>query len=215
MENIRVLIVDDQTMVRRGIVEVLSEQEGIEVVGEASNGAEGIELARATAPDVVVMDLQMPVMNGLEATAVIRAEMETVHIVVFTVSESDADLFAAIRYGARGYIQKNASADELARAVFHAAQGGVILSPVLATKLLAELPAAVQNRPNDGAEQLSAREMEVLNLLSGGVSNQEIAGTLSISENTVKTHMRHILDKLHLANRSQAAAYAARLGLGR
>ena len=215
MENIRVLVVDDQSLVRRGIVEVLSEQEGLEVVGEASNGAEGVALARATGPDVVVMDLQMPEMNGLEATAVIRAEMEAVHVVVFTVSESDADLFAAIRYGARGYIQKNASAEELCRAVFHAAQGGVILSPLLAAKLLTELPGSVNNRQNNGDEQLSPREMEVLKLLAGGVSNQEIAGTLSISENTVKTHMRHILDKLHLANRAQAAAYAARLGLGK
>ncbi|MFC1935677.1 LuxR C-terminal-related transcriptional regulator, partial [Chloroflexota bacterium] len=136
---------------------------------------------------------------------------------VFTVSESEADLFTAIRYGARGYILKNAGAEELVRGIQHIAQGGVIISPVMATKLLDELAQvpAVEEQRGASLEGLSPREVGVLQLVAEGASNNEIATKLYISENTVKTHLRNIMDKLHLANRSQAAAYAVRAGLER
>jgi len=217
MERIKILVVDDHALVRRGVVEVLAEEEALEVVGEATNGAEGVEMARALSPDVVIMDLQMPVLGGLEATSALRTEMPDAHVVVLTVSESEADLFSAMRCGARGYILKNASGDELIRAVQHIAEGGVIVSPTMATKLLGELaqvPGA-GSQPEAAIEGLSPRETEVLQLVAQGDSNNEIAGTLIISENTVKTHLRNIMNKLHLANRSRAAAYAVRAGLNR
>ncbi len=217
MEKIRVLLVDDHALVRRGVVDVLSEREDIAVVGEATNGAQGVEMARTLTPQVVVMDLQMPGIGGLEATSVIHAEMPDVQILVFTVSESEADLFGAIKYGAKGYILKNAGADELVQAIHLIAQGGVVVSPGMAAKLLGELSHVVPAREQGGemAGGLSPREKEVLESVARGATNSEIASTLYISENTVKTHLRNILDKLHLANRSQAVAYAARLGLGR
>ncbi|MBI2856408.1 MAG: response regulator transcription factor [Chloroflexi bacterium] len=217
MEKIRVLIVDDHALVRRGVVGVLSEQEDIAVIGEATNGAQGVEMARTLAPQVVIMDLQMPGISGLEATSVIHSEMPEVQILVFTVSESEADLLAAVKYGAKGYILKNVAADELVQTIHLIAQGGVVVSPGMAAKLLTELSQAAPAREQRGevAEGLSAREREVLELVARGSTNSEIASSLYISENTVKTHLRNILDKLHLANRSQAVAYAARLGLGR
>lgn len=217
MERIKVLIVDDHAMVRRGVMEALSEQEEVEVVGEANDGAQGVEKARALAPHVVIMDLQMPGLGGLEATSILHTELPNVRVLVFTVSEREADLFAAMRCGARGYILKNAGAEELTRAIQHIAQGGVIVSPAMATKLLdelAQLPAAGA-QPGTSLEGVSPREVEVLQQIAEGASNSEIASALVISENTVKTHLRNIMDKLHLANRSQAAAYAVRAGLQR
>ena len=213
---IKVLVVDDHSLVRKGVVQVLSDQEGMEVVGEASDGAEGVERAKELSPTVVIMDLHMPGMGGLEATSALQAAMPDVQVLVFTVSESESDLFTAMRYGARGYILKNASSDELVRAVTHIAEGGVMVSPVMATKLLdemAQLPAPGAGAGAKALEGLSPRETEVLEQVAHGSSNSEIAGALIISENTVKTHLRNIMDKLHLANRSQAAAYAVRVGL--
>ena len=215
MDPIKILVVDDHALVRRGVVEALSEQETLEVVGEAAEGAQALEKAKALSPHVVIMDLQMPGIGGLEATSMLKTELPDIQVLVFTVSESEADLFAAMRYGARGYILKNTGAEELIRTVIHIAEGGVILSQEMATKLLAEMaqtPAAGQ-QPGPSIEGLSPRETEVLQLISQGASNNEIAATLVISENTVKTHLRNIMDKLHLANRSQAAAYAVRAGL--
>ena len=217
MERIRVLVVDDHAMVRRGVMETLSEQEELEVVGEADNGAQGVEKARALAPHVIIMDLHMPGLGGLEATSILHTELPDIQVLVFTVSESEADLFTAMRYGARGYILKNAGVEELVRAILHIAQGGVIISPVMATKLLAEVAQvrAAGEHPEASLEGLSRRETEVLQLIAEGASNSEIASALVISENTVKTHLRNIMDKLHLANRSQAAAYAVRAGIQR
>jgi len=152
------------------------------------------------------------VMNGLEATRALQAQVPTANILVLTVSEKESDLFAAIRAGAKGYLLKSAGSEELIRAVLHIAEGGVIVSPAMASTLLTDLtrapaPAAARE------DQLSEREAEVLQHVARGSSNKEIAAALTISENTVKTHLRNILDKLHLANRSQAAAYAARAGL--
>ena len=217
MDQIRVLVVDDHALVRRGVVEALSEEQGIEVVGEATDGAQALEKAKALGPDVVIMDLAMPGLGGLDATLALHNEVPTVQVLVFTVSESEADLFSAMRYGAKGYILKNASSEDLVRAVIHIAQGGVIVSPDMASKLLDELShihvaGGIQAALVDG---ISPRETEVLQLVAQGSSNSGIAAALIISENTVKTHLRNIMDKLHLANRSQAAAYAVRAGLYR
>ena len=212
MPRTKVLVVDDHPLLRRGVMDVLGLQEQLVVIGEAQDGAEAFEKARELGPDVIVMDLEMPNMTGLEATAAIHIELPDIKILIFTVSEKQADLFSAMRAGARGYILKNAAAPELLRAVFHIAEGGVIISQDMATKLLAELPQEAE-APADGlgVEMLTQREVEVLNLVAKGASNKEIASALYISENTVKTHMRNIMEKLHLANRSQAAAYGARL----
>jgi len=217
MEAVRVLIVDDHSLFRHGISAVLTNQENISVVGEAVNGLEAIEKAEQLRPDVILMDLNMPQCSGLEATQALQTKMPQVNILVLTVSDNEADLFAAIKFGATGYILKNTEPEELVQAIYHIAQGGVILSPIMASKLLAEfkdLETGAEKKPAQEAESnLSPREDEVLHLVSQGATNKEIADSLFISENTVKTHLRNIMDKLHLANRSQAAAYAVKRGL--
>ncbi len=217
MDTIKVLVADDHTLFRRGIAAVLANQDSLEVVGEASDGLEAIEKAREIAPDVILMDLNMPRCSGLEATQALQAEMPEVNILVLTVSEMEADLFAAMKFGARGYLLKNTEPDELIHAISHIAQGGVIVSPLMATKLLdefRELTAGAKREPVEKATaDLSPREGEVLQLVAQGATNKEIADALFISENTVKTHLRNIMEKLHLANRSQAAAYAVKRGL--
>ena len=159
----------------------------------------------------------MPRCSGLEATQALQAKMPEVNILVLTVSDSEADLFAAMKFGAKGYILKNTEPEELIHAIFHIAKGGVIVSPPMAAKLLAEFkePAAkAEGEATPEAEAvLSPREGEVLQLVAQGATNKEIGNSLFISENTVKTHLRNIMEKLHLANRSQAAAYAVRMGL--
>jgi len=217
MEPIKVLVVDDHTLFRRGITAVLANQESLEVVGEASDGLEAIEKAKEIAPDVILMDLNMPHCSGLEAIQALQAEMPQVNVLVLTVSEMESDLFAAVKFGARGYLLKKAEPEELIHAIFHIAQGGVIVSPLMAAKLLTEfkdLRAGVEREPIEEANaDLSPREGEVLQLVAQGATNKEIADSLFISENTVKTHLKSIMEKLHLANRSQAAAYAVKRGL--
>lgn len=217
MEPVRVLVVDDHTLFRRGIVTVLANQENISVVGEAVNGLEAIDKAEKLVPDVIVMDLNMPQCSGLEATQALQAKMPQVSILVLTVSDNEADLFHAIKFGATGYILKNTEPEELVQAIHHIAQGGVILSPMMAAKLLTEFRGlgtdAMVKKTAEEEDNLSPREDEVLRLVSQGATNKEIADSLFISENTVKTHLRNIMDKLHLANRSQAAAYAVKRGL--
>jgi len=217
MDPIKVLVVDDHTLFRCGIAAVLANQEGLEVVGEASDGLEAIEKAKEIVPDVILMDLNMPRCSGLEATQALQTEMPQVNILVLTVSETESDLFAAIKFGARGYILKNTEPEELTHAIFHIARGGVIISPLMATKLLTEfkdLTAEVMRESLQEADAaISPREGEVLQLVAQGATNKEIADSLFISENTVKTHLKNIMEKLHLANRSQAAAYAVKRGL--
>jgi len=217
MNPIKVLVVDDHALFRRGITAVLANQEGLEVVGEALDGLEAIKKAEEIAPDVILMDLNMPHCSGLEATQAIETKMPQVNILVLTVSENEADLFAAIKYGARGYILKNTEPEDLIHAIFHIAQGGVIVSPLMAAKLLAEFKDFETGEREEAAQEteavLSPREVEVLQMVAQGATNRQIADSLFISENTVKTHLRNIMDKLHLANRSQAAAYAIQRGL--
>ncbi len=217
MDTVKVLVVDDHTLFRRGIAAVLANQENLEVVGEALDGLEAIEKTKEIVPDVVLMDLNMPRCSGLEAIQALQTEMPQVNVLVLTVSDKEADLFAAIKFGARGYILKNTEPDELIHAILHIAQGGVIVSPLMATTLLTEfkdLSTGVERESIPGVEaDLSPREGEVLQLVAQGATNKKIADSLFISENTVKTHLRNIMEKLHLANRSQAAAYAVKRGL--
>ncbi|MBI4186348.1 MAG: response regulator transcription factor [Chloroflexi bacterium] len=216
MEPVKVLVVDDHPLFRRGIAAVLASQEGVKIVGEASDGAEAVKKAVELAPDVVLMDLNMPRFTGLEATQVLQTKMPQLNILVLTISENEADLFAAMKFGAKGYLLKDTQPEELLHGIFHIAQGGVIVSPVMATKLLAEfkeLEANVKQAVAPAEAVLSPREGEVLQLVAQGATNKDIAFALFISENTVKTHLRNIMDKLHLANRSEAAAYAVKKGL--
>ncbi len=217
MDSIKVLVVDDHTLFRRGICAVLANREGLEVVAEASDGLEAIEKTKEIKPDVVLMDLNMPRCSGLEAIQALQAEMPQVNVLVLTVSEMEADLFAAMKFGARGYLLKKTEPEELFHAILHISQGGVIVSPLMATKLLDEFKDIAAGAKKESAEKvdanLSPREGEVLQLVAQGATNKEIAGALFISENTVKTHLRSIMETLHLANRSQAAAYAVKKGL--
>jgi DNA-binding NarL/FixJ family response regulator len=217
MKPVRVLVVDDHALFRRGIVTVLTNQANIKVVGEATNGLEAIEKAAELVPDVIVMDLNMPQCSGLEATQALQTKMPHLNILVLTVSENEADLFSAIKFGATGYMLKNTEPEELVQGIYHIANGGVIISPSMAAKLLTEFKDSTTDAQArvtaDEEANLSPREDEVLRLVSQGATNREIADSLFISENTVKTHLRNIMDKLHLANRSQAAAYAVKRGL--
>ena len=217
MEKIKVLIVDDHTLFRRGIASVLGMQNDLELVGEASDGFEAIEMVKQLSPEVVLMDLNMPRCSGLEAIQALQTEKPEVKVLVLTISEMEEDLFAAVKYGARGYLLKKSEPEELLHAITGIAQGGVIMSPLMATKLLTEfkdLSSGIEKKPQREEEsELTPREDEVLQLVARGATNKEIADTLYISENTVKTHLQNIMEKLHLANRSQAAAYAIKKGL--
>ena len=212
MPRTKVLVVEDHPLLRRGVMDVLGLQEQLVIIGEAHDGADAVEKARELGPDVIVMDLEMPNMNGLEATLAFQAEFPDVKILIFTVSEKQSDLFATMRAGASGYILKNATSSELLRAVAHIAEGGVIVSSDMATKLLQELPLEAEALGNvPGVEVLTQREADVLKLVARGASNEEIASALYISENTVKTHTSHIMNKLRLTNRRLAAVYSARV----
>jgi two-component system, NarL family, response regulator LiaR len=208
---IRVLIVDDHSIVRKGIRALLSESGGFEIVGEAADGQEAVVAAAETQPDVILMDLLMPVMNGIEATLRITAQRPGARILVLTSFAADNKLFPAIKAGAVGYLLKDSSPEELLRAIRQVHRGEPALHPTIARKLLQEIaqPADLPPAP----EALTARELGVLRLIAQGLSNQEIADQLAVSEPTVRTHVSRILGKLHLASRTQAALYAVREGL--
>ena len=182
-------------------------------MGEASDGNVAVEKARALKPNVVLMDLWMPNCNGIEATRRLQAEMPEINVLVLTVSENEPDLFGAIKAGARGYLLKDDQPEQIVQAIEHVARGGVIVSPRLTTKLMNEFRTQEPSDTAKGSSSLSQREEEVLRLVARGNTNKEIAGKLFISENTAKTYLRSIMDKLHLVNRSQAATYAASTGM--
>jgi two-component system, NarL family, response regulator LiaR len=205
--TIRVLLADDHTVVRQGLRMFLSLDPELEVVGEASNGAEALQLARELLPDVVLMDLLMPVMDGITAIAAIRSELPDVEVIALTSVLEDASVVGAVRAGAIGYLLKDTEADELREAIKAAAAGQVQLSPRAATRLLREV------RAPESPETLTERETDVLRLLAKGLSNKEIARELVIGEKTVKTHVSNILSKLGVPSRTQAALYAVRIGL--
>lgn len=200
---IRILIVEDQRIVREGLRALLEDEEAVEIVGEAANGVEALEQFARLAPDVVLMDLQMPVMDGPEATQRIREQDATARILVLTTYATDEFIFAALRAGAQGYLLKDASADELLAAISAVYQGQTMLAPTVTARLVA-------GGDTEAAEQLTSREREVLVLMGQGQSNNEIATVLSISPRTVKVHVQNILGKLGATNRTEAVSLAVR-----
>ncbi|HUJ16129.1 MAG TPA: response regulator transcription factor [Thermoanaerobaculia bacterium] len=204
----RILIADDHTLFRDGLKSLL-QVEGHEVVGEARNGREAIELARKVDPDVVLMDLAMPEMDGLTATRALLGEMPKVKVIILTASEDDSKLFEAIKSGAQGFLLKNLEAEDFFAMLDRASRGEPALTPNLARKLLLEFA-----KPADAAsdaDALTDREREVLELMVEGITtNRKLAKRLNVSENTVKFHVRNILDKLRLHSRAQAVGYALR-----
>lgn len=204
---IRLLIVDDHAVVRQGLRMFLSLDPEFEIIGEAMDGKHGLEMARKLQPDVILMDLLMPVMDGITAIGAVRREMPDTEVIALTSVLEDNAVVGAIRAGAIGYLLKDTEQDELIRAIKAAAAGQVQLSPKAAARLMREV------RAPESPESLTDRETEVLRLLAKGLSNKEIANTLVIGEKTVKTHVSNILSKLGLSSRTQAALHAARIGL--
>jgi len=208
---IRVLIVDDHAIVRRGIRALLETEPGIEVAGEAQDGLEALDRIRDVRPDVVLLDLLMPKLDGIAVTRRVITDDPKARILVLTSFAADDKVFPAIRSGALGYLLKDTGADDLVRAIRQVHRGEPSLSPSIARKVLQELSRPMDRPPTE--DPLTQREVEVLQVVARGLSNQEIAGELVISEATVRTHVSNILGKLHLASRTQAALYALREGL--
>jgi two-component system, NarL family, response regulator LiaR len=210
--SIRVLIVDDQAIVRKGTMALLALVDGITVVGEAANGQEAIEQATTLKPDVILMDLVMPKVDGIRAIEQISATQPAARILALTSFATDDKVFPAIKAGALGYMLKDAEPEDLVAAIRQVFRGEPSLHPRIARKVLQEIrqsPPHIQTTP----EPLTDRELDVLFLVAKGLDNQEIASHLMVTEVTVRTHISHILDKLHLANRVQATLYALRSGL--
>ena len=212
-EKLKVLIVDDHALFRRGLQMVLRQEKDIEVVGEAGDGNEAVQKAQETMPDVILMDVRMPHRSGIEATEHIKDLLPHVKILMLTISDEEADLYDAIKAGASGYLLKEISIDEVAEAVRSVWAGQSRLSPSMAAKLLTEF-AAMSKRADERqqlpAPRLTDREMEVLRFVAQGLNNRDIAKELFISENTIKNHIRNILEKLHLHSRMEAVVYAVR-----
>jgi DNA-binding NarL/FixJ family response regulator len=213
MASIRILIVDDQALFREGLRTLLSVQAGLEVVGEAGNGEEALRQADALKPDVILMDLQMPVMDGAVATRRLKARPSDAKVIVLTTFDDDENVFEGLRAGAVGYLLKDTPSAKLVEAIRLAARGESFLEPSVAAKVVSEF-ARLSPRPLDAlAEPLSQREIEVLRLVARGASNKEIAAELVIAEGTVKNHLTNILAKLDAADRTEAAMKARALGL--
>jgi two-component system NarL family response regulator len=212
-QSLRVLIVDDHALFRRGLHMVLKQEPDIEVVGEAADGHEAVGKAQELMPDVILMDVRMPKRSGIEATQKIKELLPHVKILMLTISDEEADLYEAIKAGASGYLLKEISIDEVADAVRSVWAGQSRISPSMAAKLLTEFAAMskrAEERQQLPAPRLTDREMEVLTLVAQGLNNRDIAKDLFISENTVKNHIRNILEKLHLHSRMEAVVYAVR-----
>ncbi|HUE75236.1 MAG TPA: response regulator transcription factor [Chloroflexota bacterium] len=225
----RIVVADDHPLFRDGFTSLLTAR-GHDVVGEASDGGAALELARTLRPDVVLMDVSMPRMGGLEATRLIKATLPEVKVVMVTASENDRDLFEAIKAGAEGFVNKNLESDRFFELLEGVTRGEAVLTPALAARIMSEFarqPSAAEGQPStsvdpprrpaastpSGAEALTERDMDVLRLVVEGLSRRETADRLVVSENTVKFHLRNILDKLHLRNRAEVVAYAMRHGL--
>jgi DNA-binding NarL/FixJ family response regulator len=210
-EPIRVLVVDDQELFRRGLTMLLAVEPGIEVVGEAGDGVEGTELATSSVPDIVLLDVRMPKRSGIDACRAIKEAVPSAKIVMLTVSDEEGDLYEAVKSGAAGYLLKDSSIDDVAQAVRLVAEGQSLISPSMATKLIDEFKTmARSDRTEAPTFKLTARELEVLGLVAKGLNNRAIASELFISENTVKNHVRNILEKLQLHSRMEAVMFAVR-----
>ena len=217
MKKLRLLLVDDQAMFREGLRLILSQQGDFEIVGEAGDGLVALEATRRLAPDVVLMDLRMPHLGGVETTRRIKAESPSVKVIVLTTFEEDEEVFAALRAGAAGFLLKDSPSEKLGEAIRLAARGETWLQPSVAAKLVAEFgrlsPRSPAPQTGRLLEPLSSREQDVLRCLADGMSNKEIGRKLAISEGTVKNHMSQVLGKLQVLDRTQAALRARELGL--
>lgn len=216
MSAVRVLVVDDQALFREALVTLLGARPEVEVVGEAGDGQQALERAAALQPDVVLMDLHMPVLDGIAATRRLRVEQPGVRVLALTTFDDDEDVFAALRAGALGYLLKDVSSDRLVEAVLSAARGESVLQPSVAAKVVArfaQLDDAPRSRPQPLVVPLSDRELDVLRLLADGRSNREIATALFLAEGTVKNHVTNVLGKLGARDRTQAALRARALDL--
>ncbi|MCP3422345.1 response regulator [Nocardioides pinisoli] len=210
-EPVRVLVVDDQELFRRGLIMLLGGDTDIEVVGEAADGITATELAITTAPDVILLDVRMPRRTGVEACRAIKEAVPATKIIMLTVSDEEADLYESVKNGAAGYLLKDSSIEEVAQAVRVVNEGQSLISPSMAVKLIDEFKQMSKPEREQGpALRLTERELEVLRLVAKGLNNREVAKELFISENTVKNHVRNILEKLQLHSRMEAVMYAMR-----
>ena len=217
MARMRVLLADDHALFRDGLASLLTAWD-VEVVGQASDGLEAVAKARRLKPDLVLMDVHMPRLNGLEATRMIKAELPDTNVVILTVSDNEESVFEAVKSGAQGYILKNIPGEEFARLLANLSQGEPAMSKGLAKRVLEEFAryaSEAQNQGQDSGEPLTAREQQVLEEVADGRTNKEIGATLYISEETVKYHVKNIMQKLHLRNRAEVAAWAIRHQQGR
>jgi DNA-binding NarL/FixJ family response regulator len=215
MDIIRVLVADDQTITRSGLRALLAAQADIEIVGEARNGEEAIELAASLQPDVILMDLRMPGVNGIEATRRIHRASPHIGILVVTVFEDDTSVFPAIRAGARGYLLKNTEQDELLRAIRTVANGGAVFSPGIAQRVLGYLSAPEPAAPQHAFDELTNREREILELIAQGKTNAEIATLLSLSPKTVSNNISNVLTKVQATDRAKLMLMALEAGWGK
>ncbi|HRQ42228.1 MAG TPA: response regulator transcription factor [Chloroflexota bacterium] len=215
MEAIRLLITDDQTITRSGLHALLAEQPDIEIVGEARDGEEAVAQATALQPDVVLMDLRMPVMNGIEATRRIHRHSPHIGILVLTIFEDDTSVFPAIRAGARGYLLKNTEEDELLRAIHTVANGGAIFSPGIAQRVLGYLNAPEPDLPASVFDELTPRERQILELIAQGQNNAEIAQTLNLSPKTISNNISNVLLKVQATDRAKLMLMALEAGMGK
>jgi len=210
---VRILLADDHALVRSGIASLLVAH-GIEVVGEAGDGLAALQEARKLKPDIILMDVHMPRCNGMESTSLIKTEMPDIKIIMLTISEEEENLFEAIKSGADGYLLKNMKADQFLDLLGGVTRGEAAISPVMAASMVAEFAKRATGQEGKARDQeLTDREKEVLELVRMGDPNKDIASSLHITENTVKYHLRNIMDKLHLRNRAAVAAYAATKGV--
>ena len=210
-EPVRVLVVDDQELFRRGLIMLLGGDTDIEVVGEAADGITATELAITTAPDVILLDVRMPRRTGVEACRAIKEAVPATKIIMLTVSDEEADLYESVKNGAAGYLLKDSSIEEVAQAIRVVNEGQSLISPSMAVKLIDEFKQMSKPEREQGpALRLTERELEVLRLVAKGLNNREVAKELFISENTVKNHVRNILEKLQLHSRMEAVMYAMR-----
>ena len=210
---IRVLLVDDHVVVRKGLRALLDREPDIEIAAEAENGEEAVRAAARHSPDVILMDLEMPGMGGVEATRQITEQRPDVKVVVLTSHAAEEDVFPALKAGAQGYLLKHSAPEDVLRAIHQAHRGETVLHPAIARMVLQELNRPPQAKQRATTDPLSERELEVLRLIARGMSNQEIADALVVGEATVRSHVSSILRKLQLASRTQAALYALREGL--
>jgi DNA-binding NarL/FixJ family response regulator len=214
-EPIRIVIADDQRVVREGLAMLVGLIDGIEIVGTAADGLEAVEFARSEQPDVVLMDLRMPNLDGAEATKAIRADLPATQVLVLTTYADDDSLFPALQAGARGYLTKDATAEEIERAIRALAAGSTHLDPAVQQRLIAAVvePRGTDTAPAQLPDDLTPREAETLKLIAAGLSNAEIAATLVVSDATVKTHINRVFRKTGVRDRAQAVRYAYEHGL--